>query len=552
MTRALDNPLYYLENFQTVLAWVAARYGDLLTEQEQAFVDGFGAAPQPARALLVRMIMRRGELFRANKLVYAEIGDVAAAAAPLLAAGWISDRPAITLDQVFGLLTKPELADYFPLQKNARKADQLAALQAHYAGDDGAGVTRSLQEWAPASTEVIYQLTITALCDRLRLMFFGNAYQDWTEFVLSDLGIYRYEKVDFPTAARAFSQRTEIDDYLALHGCRRRFEEGVPLVEVLADIPEAPYANPWIERRREKLLYQIALEFEKAGGQEAARAIYQRCGCPGARQRHIRVLELLERFDEAYALAQAAQASPESAAEQQQVARMLPRLRRKAGLPKLPAVPAAKVDELLLQLPRPPEEINVEEVVRAHLHDASAPVHYVENALINSLFGLLCWDIVFLPLPGAFFHPFQQGPADLHAADFYQRRQARFDQRFAEFETGEYLKTIRARFVEKAGVLSPFVFWNVLTEELLEQALTCIPAAHLHLWCRRLLADLKANRSGYPDLIQFWPQQKRYRMIEVKGPGDRLQDNQLRLLDYCAEHAMPVTVCYLRWQVAQA
>ncbi|MOA02526.1 VRR-NUC domain protein [compost metagenome] len=50
-----------------------------------------------------------------------------------------------------------------------------------------------------------------------------------------------------------------------------------------------------------------------------------------------------------------------------------------------------------------------------------------------------------------------------------------------------------------------------------------------------------------PDLIQFWPQHKTYRMIEVKGPGDRLQDNQLRWLEFCHEHQMPVAVCYVQW-----
>lgn len=50
-----------------------------------------------------------------------------------------------------------------------------------------------------------------------------------------------------------------------------------------------------------------------------------------------------------------------------------------------------------------------------------------------------------------------------------------------------------------------------------------------------------------PDLIQFFPEQRGYRMIEVKGPGDRLQDNQLRWLDFCAEHGMPVEVCYVQW-----
>ncbi|MNJ61125.1 VRR-NUC domain protein [compost metagenome] len=50
-----------------------------------------------------------------------------------------------------------------------------------------------------------------------------------------------------------------------------------------------------------------------------------------------------------------------------------------------------------------------------------------------------------------------------------------------------------------------------------------------------------------PDLIQFWPEQQRYRMIEVKGPGDRLQDNQLRWIDFCTEHGLPIEVCHVRW-----
>ena len=61
---------------------------------------------------------------------------------------------------------------------------------------------------------------------------------------------------------------------------------------------------------------------------------------------------------------------------------------------------------------------------------------------------------------------------------------------------------------------------------------------------------VRANRAGMPDLIQFWPAERRYRMIEVKGPGDRLQDNQKRWLAFCAQHGMPVDVCYVRWSEA--
>jgi hypothetical protein len=77
-----------------------------------------------------------------------------------------------------------------------------------------------------------------------------------------------------------------------------------------------------------------------------------------------------------------------------------------------------------------------------------------------------------------------------------------------------------------------------------------MPPAHLRKFFERILHDLGANRTGFPDLIQFWPDEARYRMIEVKGPGDRLQDNQRRWLAYCASHEIPVTVCYVQWTAA--
>jgi hypothetical protein len=36
-------------------------------------------------------------------------------------------------------------------------------------------------------------------------------------------------------------------------------------------------------------------------------------------------------------------------------------------------------------------------------------------------------------------------------------------------------------------------------------------------------------------------------MIEVKGPGDRLQDHQTRWLEFCVSQGIPVSVCYVRW-----
>ncbi len=63
-TADLDNPLYYLENFETVVRWVRRFHSDLLTADEIGKVDGLLSLDQPARALLARMVMRTGDLFR--------------------------------------------------------------------------------------------------------------------------------------------------------------------------------------------------------------------------------------------------------------------------------------------------------------------------------------------------------------------------------------------------------------------------------------------------------------------------------------------------------
>ncbi|MNR83819.1 VRR-NUC domain protein [compost metagenome] len=547
MLATLPDPYYYLENFQRVLDWIAQRYSDLLLDEERHFIEQFPTLPQSSRALLVRMVMRKGDLFRASKLSYAEIGCPDDAAKPLLELGWLQADPPLQIEQLFGLLRKAELANVLRLSTASRSASKSALLeQLRHEFPDA----QPLTQWAVAEgviDDVIYQVQLGALCERLRLMFFGNLYQDWSEFVLSDLGIFRYEQVEFSASSRGFSCRQDIDDYLHLHHCRQRYNEGIALDEILPDIPADPYANSWLERRRNKLLFLFAQEFERAADLPRALELYMGCNYPGARVRRIRVLEKSDDADAAFALATSAFSAAESEAEHQALLRMLPRLRRKLGHPKLAPLRPQLVEEHNLTLPYPSLPITVEQLVQEHLSSAQAPVFYVENTLINSLFGLLCWPAIFAALPGAFFHPFHQGPVDLHSADFVHKRQHIFDACLAQLDDGRYRASIVDTFHLKSGIQSPFVFWGVIDEALLMLALDCIPARDLKKYFARILRDIPANRSGLPDLIQFWPQEKRYRMLEVKGPGDRLQDNQLRWIAYCLEHQLPVAVSYVQW-----
>ncbi|QJQ94547.1 MULTISPECIES: VRR-NUC domain-containing protein [Halomonadaceae] len=554
VTASLDDPLYYLKNFRFVLAWVAERYGDLLSECH--VVATFNELPEPAQALLVRMIMRKGSQFRTAKLSYVEIGDTDTALAPLFAQGWVEEDPSLDLDTLFRLLTKAEinraLGDAIAdagLSASSAKAVLLDTLRPLL------NEPRSFSRWWPQAPDQVVALTSAATSDRLRLMFFGNLRQDWAEFVLTELGLQRFERVEFNVESRAFQHREEVDAYLHLHRLRERFEAAEPLEAVWQDVPP-PSDNTWLASRRAKLLFQLAREAERRDESDMALEIYRGCTYPEARVREVRVLERHGNYRQALMLAEQALAASCGEAEMQHLLRIVPRLHRRLGLPacKLMEATGVETERLDLALPRPLAG-GVEAAVCEHLGNAQAPVRYVENTLIGGLFGLLCWRAIFAPLPGAFFHPFQAAPADLYREDFVTRRGEIFATCLAELDDGRYRQTIRDTYRAKHGLASSFVHWGVLDESLLEHTLACLPAAHLKSLFSRLLDDLKANRAGLPDLIQLWPARtegQRYRLIEVKGPGDRLQDNQRRWLAYFQEHGIPVTVCHVRWQEASS
>jgi len=475
----LPDPFYYLKNFQTVVASLDRRYAELLSPEERQFIDRFGALPQASSALLVRMVMRQGAFFRRGRLNYPEIGETSAAVAPLFQLGWVDERPDLDVDQLQQLLTKAEFIDSFSVSRQYRTlktSDLVAVLRAQYPG------SKAFHGWCNESNDCVYQLMITPLCERFRLMFFGNFHQDWTEFVLTDLGIFAYEKIPASLQSLAFRTRAHIDSFEQLYRCRQWLDAGVSLDEVVAGIP-SPISNcDWLEDRRQKLLFQIARAYEQSGEPDSALAVLSECTHRGARLRTIRLLERAHEWEMARDLCLAARKTLENEAEVEQLCRLVPRLNRKLGVAvKLLRTPP-KVPAFDIVVDRPSSDDAVEYCVRDYLAQqaqGNTAIHYVENGLVNSLFGLLCWKAIFAPIPGAFFHDYQYGPADLSSGHFYQRRHREFADCFAELDSDHYRTTIRHCFAAKAGIQSPFVAWRLLSNQLLDWALTCFPAAPL-------------------------------------------------------------------------
>jgi len=563
---SLEHPLYYLQNMDVLVAWVTNHHGDLLDDREQARLAAFAALGTSARALLTRMVMRTGELFRADKLRYPELPEPEAEALAVLQQdGWLDNDPELALDDVFRLFTLSELRPVFgPWLQQQGQPKTLGKAQMREQLAEAFQEPRHLGAWLGASTlgestagenalgaaVTVVRLQDMALFDRIRLMFFGNLRQSWTDFVLVELGIQQFEPVPFTPESRAFHQRADVDCYLQMHQCRERLDNGEPAAGVWQSVP-GPVDNPWLASRRDRLLLELGKQAERQGDKELAVQVLAESHHREARLKQLRLLERMKRFDQAWDIACHWQTRELSDSEAQGLARLLKRLAPKVGEQKPAAAPAPEIREFTVTLPQPAVG-SVELAALRHLTTEDAPVFYVENTLINALFGLLFWPVIFKPIPGAFFHPFHIGPADLTREDFVRRRQEDFEQCFALLEDGRYRARILETFREKQGTANPFVIWPVVSEELLDLAMDCIPVTHLDALFRRLLNNLKEHRSGFPDLIRFVPgaevPEQRYEMIEVKGPGDRLQDHQRRWLAFFAHQDMPASVCYVRWQ----
>lgn len=543
----LTNAFYYLDNFQRVIDSITERYQDFFNKTEAGFIELFNRLPQVSRALTVRMIMRKPRFFLEERLHYTEIGAAAAALSPLLAAGWVTYDPELAVEEFFALFTKPRVIQILNLPRNHMQLTKNALLECCRPWFPQ---PQTLKRWSKNCSSRVYRIDVAALCERFRLLYFGNFHQTWSEFVLTDLGLKRFERVD-TAQARPFHSRRHWDVFTIIHRCRERLYGDEEPHSVLQEVPPFIEGCEWLESRRQHLLFRVGEAFERKKETAAALAVYGGILHPGAAARAIRIRAATGDVREALSACEAAITANPFDQDALPLRRLRHRLQRRLGMTtgiNERHVSDPPIMDLILEQPSPPYSVELQVGDFLMRQDADTQVCFVENSLMNGLFGLLCWRALFAPVEGAFFHPFHRAPADLSDPQFYLRRESVFAECFAELDGGGYRGTILRTFDAKYGIDNPFVVWCDLDKSMMRTALDCICAEHLKSWFGLLARDFQANRCGFPDLIQLWPKDGRYRLIEVKAPGDRLQDNQRRVLQLCASFQMPVAVCKVRWR----
>ncbi|KIY72043.1 hypothetical protein CYLTODRAFT_389217 [Cylindrobasidium torrendii FP15055 ss-10] len=191
------------------------------------------------------------------------------------------------------------------------------------------------------------------------------------------------------------------------------------------------------------------------------------------------------------------------------------------------------------------EEVDVETRALQDYEKSGYKGFHAETRIVTTIFGLLFWDVIFADVPGAFETKFQVAPLDIAEDSFYQARKQLIDTRLQDIREGKALeiaerhdKTYRSTSTWCVGVR-----WDLCPKEDLLEIIECFSGASLAMLCELFCEDYSGRNSGVPDLIVWKYEAREVKFVEVKGPGDRPQENQKLWFDALHRADILVELC---------
>jgi hypothetical protein len=519
-----------LSDLHRVVRGALASSGSLLTQGERVLAGRMLALHGPPGRLWIRLVARRSAIQRVDGLQYPDVGDVPSAIAQLIAQDlahasipWSQRRETLTVPELKGVLRGQGL----PLK--GRRADLLER-----AVVDPGGV---------ACVRVVGR----GLIRRLERLWFRSVWRDRTGFLLERLGQVQFVPHPVTAPEPAFPTRA------AMRELERALVEPMELERALAQVearaPRGPAFRALdVRRLRVEQAREALREMERAGEHLAASQGYRRlldAGLPNPGPVAQRLALALDRAGHPGLGAHVcADVHPLAApADQPALARTGRRLARKAHVSWRATTPLRKPPERHLYLERTPGTNRPlwgpkQELVEAAVMRALTPrvSLFAENALWTTLFGLAFADLYFLPIPGVLPTPMMDGPLDLGSSAFFDARRAEIQARLDELlaAPGPVLLRNWARF---EGQQVRGVYWALTTCENLTTIAEAGRSGLVAVLGRMLREGWRVS-AGLPDLAVLPGTAHAVHgaipammdpglvLIEVKGRGDRLRDEQ--------------------------
>ncbi|XP_017936957.1 fanconi-associated nuclease 1 isoform X3 [Manacus vitellinus] len=178
-----------------------------------------------------------------------------------------------------------------------------------------------------------------------------------------------------------------------------------------------------------------------------------------------------------------------------------------------------------------------------------------EGSTFLTLYGILMWDIIFMDdIPDVFRNSYQTSPLDLYTDSFYESRRDVIEARLQQLHSASpetLAKLIADVWTTQEGKAAALVSWGRFislqqAQPLLQSLVSCLGGMFLSGVFRRLSKDLRHCRGGLPDLVVWSTHTQHFKLVEVKGPKDRLSPKQTLWLSELQRLGAAVEVCHVQ------
>ncbi|KAK4799419.1 hypothetical protein SAY86_024784 [Trapa natans] len=193
-------------------------------------------------------------------------------------------------------------------------------------------------------------------------------------------------------------------------------------------------------------------------------------------------------------------------------------------------------------------QCGVEQLALQHYAGEGGGWHgvHTESGIWLTIFGLLMWDAIFADIPNVFRTRFQTAPLDLETDNFYPERKTLIESQLQKINDGMAEEMLITSWESHRGTSCRGVNWERHSLSDLRAAVSCVGGPCLASLCRNLSQDYRSWSSGMPDLL-LWRFHGEFRgeakLVEVKGPRDRLSEQQQAWLLLLMDKGFNTEVC---------
>ncbi|XP_046613534.1 fanconi-associated nuclease 1-like isoform X1 [Neodiprion virginianus] len=175
---------------------------------------------------------------------------------------------------------------------------------------------------------------------------------------------------------------------------------------------------------------------------------------------------------------------------------------------------------------------------------------HCEGSFPVTLFALLMWEELYtLPIRGTYLSMYQRAPLDLYTSEFYTNRKEEIDRKieFIKILSEEQLCSLIETSLETRSLYESIMPKPLaVSNEQFVDLVRCMGPVIVAGICKRMGSNFSVWKAGFPDLVIWDPVGKRYKIVEVKGPGDTLSPKQTLWMRYLKDLGADIELCEIK------